>query len=474
MHDYLDLANQLTADPEVWEGTSFSPVERESCISQLIAGAIAIELPARPAEVSLSKHFEHAEISGTRYIVPGRYQEMLHFFSESRCRPAEQRGDTINVGENTLVTGGPGTGKSFQISRFVEKLSASVANAPLRVAVVAPTGKAAARFAGLEKLPNILLECLTIHRLLQLSADGSRARYDAANPLPLDMLIVDEISMVDLGLFARLIAALPLHAQLVIAGDIGQLPAVDGIAIGPALEFLKVHRLLRHIELTVTHRFSAEKAAIYSALQRDGITAVNGQSNGISVTRLSDTQSLYNYVDTYTREFFGSRLLDSIVERFSGIEINDTFWQETAKEILRYLQGSIILCEANEGSHGTAALNRRMAAARNNHANMVTPIMVTTNSYELQLFNGDTGFIFNNGRHDQVIIESGGRVKCLPLGRLRNWQMAYAITVHKSQGSEYEKVIIIHEPKKVKEADHRLLYTAVTRAREQAIILRLY
>jgi exodeoxyribonuclease V alpha subunit len=471
MSEFKYLTDQLIADTELWNGLALGQSERESIISQFLGGAVAVKVTGQTADISANEHFQLAEIGGAIHFIPGRYKDMLAFFLQSLNRPGEQRSAVITPGVNTLVTGGPGTGKSYQISRFVELLAANQTDSPVRVAIAAPTGKAAARFTALEALHNLLLECLTIHRLLQLSPDGSRAKYDAANPLPVDVLIVDEISMVDLGLFARLVAAVPRHAQIVLAGDIGQLPAVDGIAIAPALDFLKEHGLLAHLELTETHRFSAAKAAVYSALQREGIAAVNAQSEGIRIVEIRDNQALHHHVDDYAREIYCTPQLSALAEQLVKIKFHEPAWQQAAKDILQHLQHSIILCESNEGSHGTSALNRRIEAVC--AGNKVTPIMVTANSYELQFFNGDTGFIFNDGEQKQVIIESAGKVKRLPLGRLRHWQIAYAITIHKSQGSEYQTVHIVHETRKAAETDHRLLYTAVTRARKQAVILKV-
>ncbi|AFM10825.1 ATP-dependent DNA helicase [Turneriella parva] len=472
MSEFKYLTDQLIADADLWNQVPLSLAERESLISQFLAGEIAVEASERTAGMLATEYFDLTEINGAMHFIPGRYKDMFTFFLQSLNRARGQRSAAIMPGVNTLVTGGPGTGKSYQISRFVESLAAKQTDSPVRVAIAAPTGKAAARFTALEALPNLLLECLTIHRLMQLSPDGSRAKYDAPNPLPVDVLIVDEISMVDLGLFARLIGALPLHAQVVLAGDIGQLPAVDGIAIAPALEFLAEQGLLTHLELTVTHRFSASKAAVYAALQSDGISAVTAQSEGIRLIEIQDTQALNLHVENYAREIYRTPGFTALAERLAQTPFPGTTWQKAAKDILQQLQRSIILCESNEGSHGTSALNRRIAAVCT--GNRVTPIMVTANSYELQLFNGDTGFIFNDGNHEHVIIESAGRVKRLPLGRLRHWQIAYAITIHKSQGSEYQMVHIVHETRKNPERDHRLLYTAVTRAREQAVILKMH
>lgn len=478
MAEYAHFIAQLAEDAELWQGLSFDLGERERVASQLIAGAIAIRYDqASATDLAGSEFFSVSAIHGETYLVPRRYRQMLHYFLQAKPAVANIQANTISPLLNTLITGGPGTGKSYQISRFVESLAQNSTGAPVRVVIAAPTGKAAARFSGLETVPNMLLECLTIHRLLQLSTDGGSAKYHATNPLPVDVLIIDEISMVDLGLFVRLISAMPTHAQLVLAGDTGQLPAVDGIAIKPALDLLVSAGLLHHVKLTQSHRFSAKKAEVYAALQQQGIAAVTADSEGVSIVDIKDTRSLMAYADAYARERFLSPQLTSLAETLVITRVGDPAFTEAAREVLRYLQQSIILCEGNSGSHGTAALNARLTAeirrATSDRKCQVTPIMVTENSYDLQLFNGDTGFILSDGQHEQAIIDSGARIKCLPLGRLRYWQLAYAITIHKSQGSEYGDVHIVHAPLKTTQGDHRLLYTAVTRARQHAFILKL-
>jgi exodeoxyribonuclease V alpha subunit len=477
MSEFEALSEILCNDGQLWQGLNLSQANKEAIIARLFAGEIAIEAETGQKSEPLGEHFCFERIDAKDYLLPARYHSMLNFFVRSACRPAARSHQKISPGVNCLITGGPGTGKSYQIARFVEALAASNPELPLRVTIAAPTGKAAARFTGLGSSAGLLIECLTIHRLLQLSTDGGRAKYHATNPLPVDVLIVDEISMVDLGLFVRLIAALPLHAQLVLAGDTGQLPAVDGIAIAPALGFLKSANLLAHIELTQTHRFSATKAAVYSAIQQGGIAAIDANAEGIHITEIHGARALFRYLEQYAKEAFGSAGFRELADNLAAIPLGDPMWLHTARQIMAVMQKSIILCESNQGNFGTQSLNEFIANVVGNvgqkAARQLTPVMVTANSYELQLFNGDTGFIVNDGKSDIAVIESGNELRIVPLGRLRHWQMAYAITVHKSQGSEYPEVHIIHEERPGEKSDHRLLYTAVTRARERAIILNV-
>jgi len=477
MSEFEALSEILCNDGQIWHGLNLGLANREAIIARLFAGEIAIETETGQEREPLGEHFSIERIGAKDYLLPARYHAMLNFFLRSACRPTALSPQQVSPGTNYLITGGPGTGKSYQIARFVEALADSNPEIPLRVAIAAPTGKAAARFTGLGQGAGVLIECLTIHRLLQLSTDGGRAKYHATNPLPVDVLIVDEISMVDLGLFVRLIAALPLHAQLVLAGDTGQLPAVDGIAIAEALGFLISSKLLTHIELTETHRFSATKAAVYSAIQHGGISAIDANAEGIHITEMHGTRALFRYLEQYAKETFCSAGFRALADSLAAVSIGDPRWMQTARQIMALMQKSIILCESNQGAFGTQALNEFIANVVGNAgqkaARQLTPVMVTANSYELQLFNGDTGFIVNDGKSDMAVIESGNELKLVALGRLRHWQMAYAITVHKSQGSEYPEVHIVHEARPGETNDHRLLYTAVTRARERAIILNV-
>ncbi len=471
------LSQKLPDDASIWQGISANDEIRRRIIDALLKGAIAIEAADWVSDrqsLEQTGEFVLEPLNAGTFLIPRRYQPMLRYFLKSPFRPSPNE---VREKQNMLITGGPGTGKSYQITQFISALASQKRTTPLRVKVAAPTGKAAARFAAIASQPNMLIECLTIHRLLQMSPDGGRAKYHALNPLPVDVLIIDEISMVDLGLFSRVIAALPAHAQIVLAGDTGQLPAVDGIAIAEALQFLQARELIAHLHLTQTHRFSAAKGATYAALQQGGLQAISPDAEGIEIRNLQSVRDLYLFADSYARENFCSVEFRALGAKLADQNQIPETWNAAAREALARIQHRIILCETNEGNSGTRALNEhigsvvaRVTGSKNRH---LTPIMITANSYELQLFNGDTGCIMSDGLHDFAIIESGSVVRKIPLARLRNWQIAYAITVHKSQGSEYNDVYIVLGHNADRGDDHRLLYTAVTRAKESATILKV-
>lgn len=474
------LVDTLPAIDDIWCGLNVDAIKRREIIDALRRGSVAIEaaeMVADPDLLGVTADFSLGSIGTQRYLIPRRYEPMLRFFLKSPFKLASPSETPLLTQHNTLITGGPGTGKSYQITQFISALAGQLRDTPLRVAIAAPTGKAAARFASLTSGPNILIECLTIHRLLQMSADGGRAKYHALNPLPIDLLIIDEISMVDLGLFARVTAALAAHAQIVLAGDTGQLPAVDGIPISEALGFLQSTGLIAHMLLTQTHRFSAAKAATYAALQRDGLQAITAGAEGIQLRELHGVRELYVFADAYAREKFCSVEIRALRNKLYSRNRTLEEWNDTARDALRYIGRSIILCETNESNFGTKALNdyisRVVASETGTESLHLTPIMITANSYELQLFNGDTGCILSDGLNDYAVVESGASIRTIPLGRLRDWQVAYAITVHKSQGSEYDEVYIVKGANTERDPDHRLIYTAVTRAREFATVLKL-
>jgi exodeoxyribonuclease V alpha subunit len=474
------LVEALPANETIWRGLNADLPKRREIIDALRAGSVAFQadnIATDPQLFEAHSDFTLQSIGAKTYLIPRRYAPMLRFFLRSPFKPKSPKEPPLLERHNTLISGGPGTGKSYQITQFISALAGQERDTPLRVAIAAPTGKAAARFASLTNKPNILIECQTIHRLLQMSPDGGRAKYHALNPLPIDVLVIDEISMVDLGLFARLIAALADHAQILLAGDTGQLPAVDGMPIDEALTFLCSRGLLAHLHLTQTHRFSAAKAATYAALQRDGLQAIEAGAAGMQIRELHGIRDLYDFADKYAREEFCSDERRALGAKLSSTNLTPDEWNMTAREALRQIGRSVILCETNEGNSGTRALNdhisRVVASEIGTQSLHLTPIMITANSYDLQLFNGDTGCIISDGVSEYAVIESGVSIKKIPLGRLRNWQVAYAITVHKSQGSEYEMVYFIKGSNTERDLDHRLIYTAVTRAKESAVILKL-
>jgi exodeoxyribonuclease V alpha subunit len=474
-----EIANpwlSLTADEATWpEG--FGEVEREEILNRLAAGEIAVQYSGTES----NQVFRINKIGSKSFLVPHRYWSLMDFFL---LRPGGEPGKTqedalkiLGQGKHLILTGGPGTGKSYTISSFVEALK-PIAGRPPRVAIAAPTGKAAARFQHLAGSSHALVECSTLHRLLGLSHDERRLRYSAQNPLPYDILIIDEISMLDLGLFAAAIRALPEAAQLLLAGDLDQLPAVDGLPIDRAIRFLSAESVIAHVHLTQVQRFAPEKANAYRSIAEHGIRALDnpGVAAVVKHLQLKGPAALGDTLDRYTRERLCSKKAETIRNAFSNLKPGMHPTAELAAAAFDFLKRQVILTERREGGLGSIALNRRLAAelvrATKNNSRTLEPVMNTINNYDLQIYNGDVGFIWDAAdERCAVFATPEGGFRVLALSELTGAETAYAMTIHKSQGSEYEDAFVVCEGGA--NIDRRLLYTAVTRAKSEATILEI-
>lgn len=433
-----------------------------------------------------------------------------------------------------LVTGGPGTGKTFTAARLLALLFA-VDPAPqrLRVALAAPTGKAAARLRqamadALAALPPALAEAPplrdlaarlgpahTLHRLLGARPETRRFRHDAAHPLPLDVLIVDEASMVHLEMMAALLQALPPQARLVLLGDKDQLASVEAGAVlgdlchgteagrygpataafalavagqalpaafvtgGPPLAQQTV--MLRH-----SHRFGGPIGELAAAVNRgDALQAANllkatplaalhwlEAPSAAAVVRLA--------VDGRTGAEGGyTGYLQVMRQRpENGDTADATVFQDWVLLVLDAFDRFRLLCAVRDGEWGTVALNaaveRALASAggcvRHGPVFEGRPVMVTRNDPALGVFNGDIGITLRPatpGAPLRVYFRDGTGLRSVAASRLPGAETAFAMTVHKSQGSEFEHTVLVLPSEASRVLTRELVYTGVTRARRQ-------
>ncbi len=395
----------------------------------------------------------------------------------------------------TIITGGPGTGKTTTLAKLLAVLYTLDPN--IRVALAAPTGKAAMRMAeslqsakidASESVVNRIkgLEPVTLHRLLKSIPNSTRFRHGSDNPLPQDVIVIDEASMVDVALFAKLIQAVGSQTRLIFLGDKNQLASVEaGSMLGDLCQFepiinavpqktaiclnavLKLppatnqHPLLGHIiELKKSHRFSS--ASEIGNLSR---AILAGQVESIKTGN-----------DITIDHNFNPQLLASF---FAGFEayINE----ENIIQALQKLNSQRILCAVWEGEQGVNYLNTLVEEYLKSRKLIRTtsdfyenrPIMVSRNYYDLGLFNGDTGIIRpdENGNLKAWFSDGKGGVREVFPHYISEVQTVFAMTIHKSQGSEYDRVLILL-PEKGGERllTRELLYTAVTRAKKNVTI----
>jgi exodeoxyribonuclease V alpha subunit len=410
----------------------------------------------------------------------------------------------------TVISGGPGTGKTYVVLRLMRLLieSALARGAePPAIRLAAPTGKAAARMvestrAGLTTmaLPPETAACIpteahTLHRLLGLYRHRTRAVHDAEHPLPLDVLIVDEASMVDLPLMTKLIEALPARARLILLGDRYQLASVESGSV-----------LAEICDVAGVNAFSAEQVAASGALLPSDAPAATRPPIADHVVTLQTSHrfqpdspigriaAAVNAGDLAAVERVLAAAGDSVryVEARDVGAIEPLIEQMAASAAALFERGinpdtalaqferHRILTATRVGPLGSEALNRAMTsmlaerhgfdAARRWYAGR--PVLVTENDYRARLFNGDTGIALpgTDGRLRVWFAGESGQPRAFLPSALPAHETAWAMTVHKSQGSEFEEVTLVLPLADVAVLTRELIYTGITRARQRVTL----
>lgn len=408
----------------------------------------------------------------------------------------------------TIITGGPGTGKTTTVVRLIALL-ASRTEMPLRVALLAPTGKAAARLAqsvraqrqGLpaELRDRVPTDAKTIHRTLGASFDGRSFKHDARARLPVDVVVVDEASMVDLFLMARLFEAIPDHARVILLGDRDQLTSVEAGAVLADLTDERGRTALLSrpfaqalatlvdvpsdriglseapslrdatVELETSHRFDPTRGIglLSSAIHRGDVSAA-------FAALASAEEAVLHAPDP--REVLPPSVRAALVAHAAAlVSIDDD------ERALATLDHARVLSPLRRGPTGVEALNERFTRwleaegllSRRAGAYPGLPILVTRNDPTLDLFNGDIGLVRAHGENLRALFESedGERARAFALGRLPPWEPVHAMTVHKSQGSEIGEVTLVLPDRPSPVLTRELLYTAITRARTRVHVI---
>ncbi|SFN61472.1 exodeoxyribonuclease V subunit alpha [Dokdonella immobilis] len=400
----------------------------------------------------------------------------------------------------TVICGGPGTGKTFTALRVLA-LVRHFADAPLRMALAAPTGKAAQRLSesvqlGLRSLPlsdaqraDLPSEAMTLHRLLGFHAQSVQPMRDSARPLDLDVLVVDECSMVDLPLMAKLLRALKPECRLVLLGDPDQLPAVENGAVLAALAACNTDNRFadetaRWIGQASGERVAAgdDRGALAERIVRLERPRRFGGASGIArlvrAIRTGDAGAVFDILGDSADIVWSEapwRIDASAVRR----QLHDSYRvlaeAETPAAALEALGRYRILCALREGPQGVSGLNRTVANALHGAVGEREfvhgrPILVTSNHHALGLYNGDVGVFFRERPESPLrawFARRDGDVHALLPAQLPAHDSAYAMTVHKAQGSEFDTVELVLPEQPHPLLTREWLYTAASRARSQ-------
>lgn len=412
-----------------------------------------------------------------------------------------------------VISGGPGTGKTTTVAKLLAALVQLAEGRRLRIQLAAPTGKAAARLteslgsAGKqlaltpEQRALFPTEASTLHRLLGAQPNSQRMRYHSGNRLHLDVLVVDEASMVDLPMMARLIAALPAQARVIFLGDRDQLASVEaGAVLGDICRFAEQGYSVARAEqlsrltgcllqgesaqaeaavrdslclLRKSYRFDANSgigqlaSAVNTGNGKLALAALDGRFSDVSGYPLAETQDYQALLDACVTGY-----RDYLQQVVAGAD---------AVAVLAAFARFQVLCALREGPFGIAGLNERIETGLQ-RAGLIQrkpgaagrwysghPVMIGRNDSALGLFNGDIGIALRDETgelrvHFQL---PDGSIKSVQPSRLPAHETAYAMTVHKSQGSEFDHTVLVLPNHFLPVLTRELVYTAITRARRQ-------
>lgn len=378
-----------------------------------------------------------------------------------------------------VLTGGPGTGKTTTVRRMLMARQ-RLQDTPLAVRVAAPTGKAAQRLAeSLREGEGLPVEpiALTVHRLLDYQPHAQAFGRHRGRPIEADLVVVDEASMLDLETLHALLDALPPHAALWLVGDADQLsPVGPGSALQDLVQAFEGRAGAPLVRLHHSFRAEAELSAVNTALrQGDGVAlaeAIDGSQGTVRVFSTTTPAA----VQATLRDWSEALVADGAMPVLSADPASAATQAAAALRMLRARQW---LCAVREGAFGSVEANQRLDAALRRHAGANAQgewypgrrVLVTRNDSDTGLFNGDIGLCLADADGRLRVwfdTPSGGAAaaRALPLGALPAFELAFALTVHKSQGSEYGDVAVLLPPDPMHRVLSReLLYTAASRAK---------
>ena len=457
----LDSENEKL--PIVWEQPGFLYLRRFWKYEALLTEKLSLRFSIRAAESEGAQAVAPALLDG--------------------CAPEQiQAIEATTRRSVVLLSGGPGTGKTFTVLRCIGALL--MQNPEARISLLAPTGKAVARLtasitSGIDHLPvpesvrsRIPTSASTIHRFLNELENESFGTFVPVPTPAIDWIFVDEVSMVDLRLMKRLLETIPDTCRLFMLGDVHQLASVE-----PGSVFSDIYEAIsgsdtastsfETIELCKTFRFSRESPIfqLCEAVRTGDLEAAKSL-----LSSPSTDSSLHCHQpggdDT-------NRIFDEWIEK----HIVAPMLVEEPQQALTEFTRSLLLCATNRGPFGVETLNRRIhrrvegECRKQGGSHYWSPILITQNDYRNDLFNGDIGLqrrsVNDADLSEQVIFIRNGELRIMSPSQLPAYSEAFALTIHKSQGSEAENVMVLLPEAESPVLTRELLYTAISRAKAQ-------
>ncbi len=416
-----------------------------------------------------------------------------------------------------LISGGPGTGKTFVLSLIVLAHLYIYKMDPSQIIAVAPTGKAAKRVKEILKdkivyFNNIIkskgekflgdkkffgnkinensfdIDAITIHRFLKSSEYSLSFIHNKKNPIQHKLIIVDEASMIDIPLMAKMLDAIPAESKIILSGDANQLSSVEaGRVFADLKEYLAYNRYLQNfIEFKKSYRYEKDS---FVENARDLLNDILNEKDSEKID--SKISNFIEFLDKNNRLIETKKFEFKIINDFFKLdEIN--FNCENIYNLLDQLheinKSFKLLSPLRMTSSGTYSINKLFAKLLKEKGNLqrgdtqgFVPIIITRNNYQLNLFNGDIGFLIDEDdqtfayfvdKFDEGDLKKDQKYPKYPISALSDWEPAYCLTVHKSQGSEFDVVALIipAEVEKYSFITLELIYTAITRARKDFLI----
>ena len=410
-----------------------------------------------------------------------------------------------------VISGGPGTGKTFTVAKILALLIEQNKEGKLNIVLTSPTGKAAARLQEAIKEAKTELNCpesvktdipdaaSTIHRLLGSIPNSPYFRFNEQNPLPADVIVIDEASMVDLALFSKLAQAIRPRSRLILLGDKDQLASVEaGSVLGDICDTGNVHlfsssfinncRRVTNEEID-ENRLGSEESDIsdcivqlrrsYRFSRDSGIHMLSQAVKSGNGSQAIDLIRSGNYNDIVWRSLPYPDGLPRSIEEWIMERYTNYLMCPDPLETLYMFNRFRILCALREGPYGIQNMNhtvehimqRKRLIDRHGQWYAGRPVMITKNDYHLRLFNGDIGITMPDHTKDRELrvffpgVE--GTIRSFPTLRLPEHETVYAMTVHKSQGSEFDEILFVTPDRDTQVLTRELIYTAVTRAKER-------
>jgi len=395
----------------------------EKVLEQLEKGSICLKIDSETEKTELKKSKAVGIGNEIRPLIFDGKNLYVQRYFVYQSRILERLSELQKSKKLHIITGGPGTGKTTSLAKVLKNRLNE------KILLAAPTGKAAFRMRESLASQSIELEAKTIHRLLN------------NKPLEADIIAIDECSMVDLPLMSKLLDAAPSGSDLYLLGDKHQLASVEAGSV--FADICAKYEKNPDIYTELTKNWRAKEAP--------------------GIVKLSE-EILNNSVKNFDNEnvhYLGKISTQNLFEEYKPL-----FKAESEKEALEFLKSFQILCATKKKVEN---INRELSL-KAKHSKF-TPIIITENNYQQNLFNGDTGV----KDKEKAYFSNGAEIRTFPLLTLPKYEDAFAITIHKSQGSEYERVAVVYPNREREENEQtiltkELLYTAITRAKRECFI----